>query len=145
MHPSLFALKRAYLATRTKLDAGLAPYKLTSAQLDLLTYLAKHGDSEQRHLQMGLGVSSATAARLVDGVVAREFITQKPSKDDARVKLLHLTAQGRKLLEQLRQQEEQKFMAQFFAGFSQGEVTLLTEWLQRVADNMGDSSEDVYE
>ena len=43
MPATVFALKRADQATRNAMDEGLAPYGLTSAQLDILLYLVLKG------------------------------------------------------------------------------------------------------
>src|SRR6478735_571086 len=97
---AIFALKRASQATRNVMDERLAAYRLTSAQLDILLYLEKRGDSAQRDLQTALGITSATLTRILDGMVARGFVEQ--------------------------------------------ELQTLTIWLQRLAANMGDTSEAIF-
>src|SRR4051794_7284853 len=139
MKPTIFALKRAHQATRKALDDGLACYDLTSAQLDVLICLHSRGEVEQRDLQASLGVTSATLTRLLDGMVARALVERRPSAADARVNLIATTAKGRALLGELLAQEEAAFVARFAAGFSAAELTLLTNWLNRIALNMGDT------
>jgi DNA-binding MarR family transcriptional regulator len=90
MHETIFALKRAYQATRNSIDEGLAAYGLSWAQLDILLLLHRYGVQEQRELQLAMGVTSATLTRTVDGLVKRGFVSRVLSDDDARVKQLHL-------------------------------------------------------
>lgn len=141
---AIFALKRANQATRNVMDERLATYGLTSAQLDILLYLEMRGDSAQRDLQVALGITSATLTRILDGMVARGFVERQASDTDARAKLITITAAADELLCQLQEEEERIFLARFAAGFDEQEIQTLTIWLQRLAVNMGDTSEAIF-
>ncbi len=141
---AIFALKRASQATRNVMDERLATYGLTSAQLDILLYLEMRGDSAQRDLQAALGITSATLTRILDGMVARGFVERQASDTDARAKLITITAAADELLCQLQEEEERIFLARFAAGFDEQEIQTLTIWLQRLAVNMGDTSEAIF-
>ncbi len=141
---AIFALKRASQATRNVMDERLAAYGLTSAQLDILLYLEMRGDSAQRDLQAALGITSATLTRILDGMVARGFVERQASETDARAKLITITAAVDELLCQLQEDEERIFLARFAAGFDEQEIQTLTIWLQRLAANMGDTSEAIF-
>jgi DNA-binding MarR family transcriptional regulator len=65
----------------------------------------------QRQLAEYLGVTDQGAAKIVDDLVARDFIRRRPSPDDARVNHLHLSARGKELLAVAR-----RFHARFEAG-----------------------------
>lgn len=144
MHPTIFALKRAHQATRKSLDEALAPYDLTAAQLDVLMALHEPQYLEQRELQKALGISSATLARLLDSMEQQGFVARDTSPDDGRVKVVSISENGSELLQTLENKEE-AFNEQFFHGFSHTEVARLTRLLHRVAENMGDTSHDIYQ
>ncbi len=143
MDASIFTLKRAYQATRKVMDERLAQFGTTSAQLDILIFLLRNGSTEQRKLQAALGITSATLTRMVDTMVERGFLERHASTVDARVNLITASEKGLKLCHTLKEHEK-GFLEQVFKGFSNTEVALLTDWLERIAENMGDSSERIY-
>jgi DNA-binding MarR family transcriptional regulator len=144
MRATIFALKRADQATRNAMDERLAPHGLTSAQLDILLYLDLQGEVAQRDLKAALGITSATLTRIIDGMEARGFVARRPSEADARVKYVSATPRGCAVLNELHEKEEQPFLARFAAGFSPDELLLLTAWLNRIAANMGDTSQGIF-
>ena len=144
MHPSIFALKRAYVATRNALDAALTPFGLTAAQLDALVYLYDHGKASQNALRRALGVTSATAARMLAGMESSGLVERETHPDDARANSVRMTGAARVLVERLRDEEEAAFVARVFAGLSTSEQAEVTRLLERVAQNMGDTSGGVY-
>lgn len=144
MHTTLFALKRAYQATRNELDARLAGYGVTAAQLDVLVYLHAGRDPEQRDLQAMLGISGATLTRLLDALEGKGLVRREVAPDDARVKRAILTEAGLALLDRLNAEEEAAFVARLLRGFSPAEVALLNDWLRRLAANMGDDSRNLF-
>lgn len=138
-HNPILTLKRAYLSTRKALDDALLPYHLTAAQLDILLYLWEHDGLEQRALQDCLGITSGTLTGLVDSLSSAGYVERRLNPDDARVKQLFLMEKGQTLRNELEDMAK-AFFGKFFAGFSQTEASLLREWLERLAKNMGDES-----
>lgn len=144
MRATIFALKRADQATRNAMDEALSSYGLTSAQLDILLYLDLQGTAAQRGLQAALGITSATLTRILDGMEARGFAERRADQGDARVKCVTLTQKGCDVLEALHNKEEQPFLTRFARGFSADELLILTGWLNRIAANMGDTSQSIF-
>ena len=144
MHETIFALKRAYQATRNAIDEGLAKYDLNWAQLDILLLLHNHNLKTQKELQTALGVTSATLTRTVDGLMRRGFVQRQPNNEDGRGKILCLSEKAGALLNQLQAVDDGLLKQTFFNGFSNPEVGLLTEWLTRIAQNMGDTSSNKF-
>jgi DNA-binding MarR family transcriptional regulator len=142
MHETIFALKRAYQATRNAIDVGLAKYDLNWAQLDILLLLYEHHVQAQRELQIALGITSATLTRTVNGLVKRGFIQRQLNGEDGRVKNLQLSEKAHALLHQLQSNEDVLLRQTFLAGLSTSEVVLITECLKRIAQNMGDTSDN---
>lgn len=133
MHPS-FALKRAYLAMRKRMDEVLQPLGITAAQFDVIQQLLHEDGLEHRLMQERLCVSSPTLTNVIDVMVERGFVERRVSPDDARVKLLFLTPKAHELHEQL-EQASVVFLRSMFNGFSASETALFREWLDRVASN----------
>jgi MarR family transcriptional regulator for hemolysin len=117
------------------LDETLAEYGLSAAQMEVLGPIAcAPNDIEHRALLELLGVTSPTLTNLIDGLVERGLIERRVSLEDARVKLLHITPQGQDLWEKLDHLADD-FTTRLLAGFSPGEIALLTELLKRLAEN----------
>ena len=145
MHATIFALKRAYQATHKYINERLSDYELSSAQLDILIYLCGCEQLEQRRLESVLGVTSATMAKLLISMEKRGLIQRIPNLNDARVKDVMISPKGKNLVDEIRQEQDEALTKQFFEGFSKTEMALLTEWLRRVAQNMGDTSENIFD
>jgi DNA-binding MarR family transcriptional regulator len=130
-----FWLKRAYLAIRKEYDEELAKYELTYPQWEVVRMLCSQDGLEQRGIQQRLGIQSATLTGIVDGLVERGLVARQLSADDARVKQLHLTPEGKKL-----QQMAPEFLARIndriAKGFTPTEQALFKEWLMRVVQNL---------
>lgn len=142
--PTLFALKRAYQATRNALDARLQVSGLTAAQFDVLKFLlhpdveppAAPGGLDQRALQKTLGITSATLTRLLAGMERRGLIRRSANPNDSRGKRVGATAKATKLFARLMSEGEAAFHAEVFRGFSRKETLALTQFLERMTDNL---------
>ena len=66
------------------------------------------------------------------------------SKGDGRVKNLKLSEKAYFLLVQLQSKEDAQLRQVFFTGFAPSEVDLFTNSLKRVAQNMGDTSDNKF-
>lgn len=140
MHPTLFALKRAYQAARHVLENELQGTGLTVAQMDVLKVLlaAPGADVDQRTVQTDLGVTSATLTRLLASMESKALITRVPLPTDARGKSVRLTAKARRLFEKLMSEGEAQYTARLLRGFTKAETATLERLLGRIADNMGE-------
>jgi DNA-binding MarR family transcriptional regulator len=141
MHPTLFALKRAYQAARHVLEVELQGAGLTVAQIDVLklALAAPSTGLDQRALQAGLGVTSATLTRLLAGMERKNLIARVPHPTDARSKTVRLTPKGDRLFAKFVESREAEYTARFLRGFTKAETKALTTLLGRIADNMGGS------
>lgn len=143
MHETFFALKRAYLAARRKLDEYLACHDITIAQLDILVHLHEAGGTEQRDLQHQIGITAATLTRLIDGLAQRHLVERRPHPEDARVKEVFLTEAGAAILHELKEMKLNFFADRCLKGFTTTEIALMTEWLNRLAENIENAPLDV--
>jgi DNA-binding MarR family transcriptional regulator len=139
MHPTLFALRRAYNAARTALEVSTREQALTLAQLEVLKHLAPSKSGvDQRALQAELGVTSATLTTVLGGMTKRKLITRVAHLTDGRGKIVILTPAGRALFKSFLRNTEDEYNARFLRGFSEHEVASLTTLLERLADNLTD-------
>jgi DNA-binding MarR family transcriptional regulator len=136
----IFWLRRAALALRKAHDEEMHAHDLSNAQFEVLRHLWERDGLEQRQLQDRLGVSSPTLTGIVDGLAARGLLERRLSSDDARVKLLFLTAAGRAMECQV-EAAMVRVQSRLLAGFSASESALMHDWLRRIAQNMGVSGD----
>ncbi len=147
MHPTIFALKRAYQSARYALEIELQREGLTVAQLDVLKLLLGDGGSfappggglDQRALQSALGITSATLTRLLAGMERRGLVARRPHPTDARSKAVSITPKARRHFRSLMAKGEAQFNARFLRGFTKAETIALTGALERIAVNMDGS------
>lgn len=130
------SLKRTYLLMRKALDERLSPYRLTTSQFEILGFLYAEPPLEQQQLQRRSGVTSATLTGILDTLEQRGYIARSPSPSDGRAKDVALTALGSDLFAQLIDVFHE-FEQDMLGGFSQPERLLLTDWLERIAHNLG--------
>jgi DNA-binding MarR family transcriptional regulator len=129
-------LKRTYLLMRKALDERLSAYHLTTSQFEILGYLYAEPPVEQHYLQQRSGVTSATLTGLLDKLEQRGYIVRTLSAADGRAKVVALTPAGNELFAQLLDVFEE-FEQAMLKGFSPSERALFTDWLQRIALNLG--------
>jgi DNA-binding MarR family transcriptional regulator len=129
-------LKLTYLLMRKALDERLSAYGLTTSQFEILGYMYAEPPTEQQQLQRRSGVTSATLTGILDILEQRGYVTRTPSHSDGRAKFVTLTALGNDLAAQLIDVFHD-FEHDLLKGFSQSERALLTDWLQRMARNLG--------
>lgn len=133
MHDLPHLLKRAHFIFRQGIDAILAEYGLTAAQMDVLQRVAECECAEHRALQQQMGVSSPTLTKLVDSLVESGYLQRQVSDSDARVKVLVTTEKAMALKEQL-DGTCSRFIERSLCDFSPAERLLLVELLQRLID-----------
>jgi len=89
-------------AWRTELDRRLRPMGFSHSRWLLLLQLSRHDGCTHRELAQHLGIEAATLVRLVDHMEQEGLLKRSISTTDRRIKHLHLSAAGRKAVEQIR-------------------------------------------
>ncbi|MBA2316672.1 MAG: MarR family transcriptional regulator [Euzebyales bacterium] len=92
-------LVRAAKAHRTVVAQHLAPVGLHVGQDLLLLELSRAEGMSQRQLADRLGVEQPTVGIALRRLEAAGFVQRRPAPDDARVRLVALTEQGRQTLQ----------------------------------------------
>jgi len=127
-----FSLSVAQQALRKHVDEqGLARTGLTSAQMGVLFYVAKHDGCLLKELAEGIGVKNAAITGLVARTEKTGNIRRRASSEDGRATHLHLTAKGQKKLEEIHKLNDELHRA-LRSGFSDGELEVVLRFLQHV-------------
>ena len=137
MSKPVFWLKRTYMCMRNAFDEELSEFNLTTSQFEILGYLYQTDGLEQKQLQICTGVRAATLTGILDKLETRDLISRIPSDEDGRAKIVRMRPEGAALFAQLFDTMH-RFEDKMLLGFSIAERALLTDWLERVAANLGD-------
>lgn len=129
-------LKLSYILMRKGLDEALSAYQLTTSQFEIMGYLYGEEEVEQQQLQAYSGVTPATLTGILDKLELRGLVQRRLSYADSRAKTVALTSTGQALCGQLIDLFHE-FEAKMLEGFSAAERALFTDWLQRIAANLG--------
>lgn len=101
---------------------------LTPAQYQILVAVSARPDVQQRELGDALGVTKGNISMLVARLESDGLLSRSPS---GAAYLLRLTPEGRALVDRLRPQHS-RFMADCFAGLSDGDLKALGGLLSRL-------------
>jgi DNA-binding MarR family transcriptional regulator len=127
-----FLLNVAQQALRKRMDEdGVARTGLTSAQMGVLFYVAKHDGCLLKDLGRGLGVKNAAITGLVARTEKTGCLKRKASSLDGRATHLHLTAKGQRKLEEIKKLNDE-LGRELKSGFSESELETVSRFLQHV-------------
>ena len=109
----------------------LEPLELEPGEFALLRAVDTSGGEAQNALAERLHISPSWMVAIVDELERRELLERRPHASDRRVRNLHLTPAGKKLLKQAERNARQ-FDRQVTEPLTETEVQELVELLQRV-------------
>jgi DNA-binding MarR family transcriptional regulator len=96
-HPrAIYFLNQANLAARTRLDAALAPRKLTAIQYTVLSVIGSREGLSSAELSRRFFVTPQTMNELIGGLQQRNLILRKEDPANRRILRMRLTAEGRR-------------------------------------------------
>ena len=131
-------LKRIDTALGRQANAQLASVGLTLTQVSVLGLLADAPNEglAQKQIEQELDVSHPTTTGLVKRLGEKGLVAVYESPDDARMKIVRLTAKGR---EAAREGETHRAKAEraLTEGFTDNELAQLKSYLSRIIDNLG--------
>ncbi len=99
-------VKLAYIGMRREMDASVRKAGITTAQWQALGVLYHKPGLTHSELVDHMAIEPPSVTSLVNGMERKGWITRERSETDARVKRLHLTLKGRRLIESLRKATE---------------------------------------
>jgi DNA-binding MarR family transcriptional regulator len=106
--------------------------QLTLAQFDVLAQLLRHPEGmTPGDLSEALLVTAGNITGLVDRLEAQDLVTKRTAKEDARVRIVRLTARGKKLaLREVARHE--RLLSRVFADLRVDEQLEISETLDRM-------------
>ena len=110
----------------------LEPLELEPGEFALLRAVSASDGESQNALAERLHISPSWMVAIVDELERRELLERRPHARDRRVRNLHLTAAGKKLLRQAERRAEE-LDRQVTDPLSETELQQLLELLQRIA------------
>jgi MarR family 2-MHQ and catechol resistance regulon transcriptional repressor len=132
-HRALQALVRAEASVRRALAAELERQGVSAAGFSALVVLTTAGGSlELRILRRRLGWSKAGATEVVDTLEARGLAVRRRLPQDRRAVAVHLTAEGRGLVEKLFPEHASR-VARAFGALDDVEKRSLAELCRKLA------------
>jgi len=119
-------------AISRRFHQALEPLELEPGEFALLRAVAANEGESQNALAERLHISPSWMVAVVDELEKRALLGRKPHARDRRVRNLHLTVAGKKLLKQA-EQRAQRFDGQVADPLSEAETQQLLDLLDRVA------------
>ncbi|NNM69778.1 MAG: MarR family transcriptional regulator [Gallionella sp.] len=123
-----------FLAThawRTELDRRLRPLGFSHSRWLLLWHLSRNDGCTHRELAELIGIEAATLVRLVDHLEREGLLRRCGSETDRRVKHLHLSDAGKKVVEDIRGYAAD-LRKEVLSGLSQPEIKTALEALENI-------------
>jgi DNA-binding MarR family transcriptional regulator len=127
-----FLLSSLGYAISRRFHQVLGPLELEPGEFALLRAVATNEGEAQNALAERLHISPSWMVAIVDDLEQRELLERRPHARDRRIRNLHLTAAGKKLLKQAERQAQQ-FDLQVTTPLDETEIQQLLDLLQRVA------------
>lgn len=127
-----FLLSSLGFAVSRRFHDVLGPLELEPGEFALLRAVAASDGEPQNALAERLHISPSWMVAIVDELERRDLLERKPHARDRRVRNLHLTAAGKKLLRQA-ERRAQQFDRQVSDPLTEAELVQLLDLLQRVA------------
>jgi DNA-binding MarR family transcriptional regulator len=127
-----FLLSTLGFAVSRRFHQVLQPLELEPGEFALLRAVAASDGEPQNALAERLHISPSWMVAIVDELERRGLLERKPHARDRRVRNLHLTAGGKKLLRRAERRAHQ-FDRRVTGPLSDAELQQLLELLQRVA------------
>lgn len=113
----------------------LEPLELEPGEFALLRAVADNEGESQNAIAERLHISPSWMVAIVDELARRELLERKPHARDRRVRNLHLTGLGKRLLKRAETQA-QRFDAEMTAPLDEAELHQLLMLLDRVAEGL---------
>jgi DNA-binding MarR family transcriptional regulator len=81
-------------------DEALRPFGITAGQMNILVAVSAFGPTQPKDVCRVLKLDPSTLSRNVERMKKREWLQARPGDEDARIRVLRVTQEGLKLIEQ---------------------------------------------
>ena len=120
---------------RLDIDQRVQSWNLTRTKWLALGIIHTHPGLSQSELAVELELGAAAVGRLVDRLVARNFVERRSTDTDRRAYKLHLTKEARVLVTQLDGVADQ-LREDLLQGLDNRDILCLTKGLQKLKSNL---------
>ncbi len=127
-------ISRVRIEVMDALDAELAPFEISSAQMIVLATVANGEADSAAGLCKGISYDPGAMTRMIDRLEQKGLLRRLPRPDDRRTTNLELTEEGTALYPKLAAAKE-VVQARFLRGFSADEVRMFEGLLNRMLAN----------
>ncbi|MFF3024639.1 MarR family winged helix-turn-helix transcriptional regulator [Gottfriedia sp. NPDC057948] len=114
---------------------------ISQSRLEILNQLFEYGEVSQSQLQKTLKIDSAAITRHLKQLELNGKITRRKCETDNRITLVRLTQMGQDQMSSL-WKEKIEFVNKMLIGFSEEEIDLTIEYLNRIQVNMNQINSD---
>ena len=125
-------LRRAHARAVATMSEAVRPFGLELRHFAVLIVLVDRGPTTQRDLVTATAWDKAGIMRVVDDLEARGLVVRKAVPDDRRVRLVEITARGRKVFESAHA-EAPRLAAELVSHLAPGEAEQLLDLVTRFA------------
>lgn len=123
-------------AWRTELDRRLRPLGFSHSRWLLLLYLSRHDGCTHSELAQYMGIEAATLVRSVDHMERGGLLKRCGSEIDRRVKHLHLSGEGKKIVGDIRSYAAD-LRKEVLDGLTQAEIKTALDVLNNIRGKLG--------
>jgi len=124
-----------------RFDERLRTLQFSMAYLRVATVLGEQGPLQQAALLQHVVIEQATLAALLTRMERDRFLVRRPDPEDARARLVSLTARGRSTLKKVKRILP-AVAEEALHGVSKRDRTKLMQTLKLVARNLGEEAAD---
>ncbi len=122
--------------------SSLSEDRITCSNAWIIGYIANtERDVFQRDLEDEFGITRSTASKVLMLLEKKDIINRIGVAHDARLKKLMLTEKGAAIAEKMRKNGS-NMEAQLTKGFSEEELSVLTDYFRRLRANLEQTKED---
>jgi DNA-binding MarR family transcriptional regulator len=131
-----FLLSQVGIYASQRFSRGLAPLGLNPPQFRVLNAVDAADGQSQQAIGEAIGAPASRMVAIVDELERNRLVERRPHPSDRRIRALHLTAAGRKLLARGREVAGEHEQA-LTEGMSAGDRKRLTALLQKLVETRG--------
>lgn len=136
VHPALrsyftYRFYKTAIRLKAEVNLELAQHGIIGVELGILRVLDLTGPKSQVELGRGLGIDKASMVKFIDALERRGFLQRSSMEGDRRVKRIHLTAKGKKILK-VGGKSRELVEKRFFAPLTKAEKKFLEEILEKL-------------
>ncbi|QCF26225.1 MarR family winged helix-turn-helix transcriptional regulator [Hydrocarboniclastica marina] len=130
-----FDLTRVVTQWRKLLNRKVTDTRITQAQWIALLYLQRIGEGiTQRDLAWHLAIKNPTLVTLLDALAENDLIERRVSREDHRVRHLHLTEQGTTFMQEINRSTDELREA-LFEGIAEKDLQAALRTMEKVLEN----------